>query len=359
MQESARDGTSVYLRAWGGWLHQSLKITEGPGPGLGHAAWRTDGTQDELDDAATVIQRSGLEGRWIDGDVGHGRAFQFWLPGGHLAELVWDSELYVTPPELRSSFLNRPQRQVTHGAPVRRIDHLTTATARLAEDISVFRDGLGFRFMEGTLGPGDNLFFATLTSGPQNHDLAMIAERGGTPVQAWSHQSPLLLLQHPRGSTTRSRCSLREHGFKLEAGPLKHGIGELFFAYVFEPGGTLIELQTGGYWNFMPDWETIYWPNNGVDGANTAWHVNQFGMFRQSPTPQGIERLPESSAPTQQFTAKDREAELVSSTGSHARRARRSPSGKLGRIRGQADVPHAGLFRAERRTTERAGRRTI
>ena len=56
MQESARDGTSVYLRAWGEWFHHSLKITEGPGPGLGHAAWRTDGP-DELDDAATLIQR--------------------------------------------------------------------------------------------------------------------------------------------------------------------------------------------------------------------------------------------------------------------------------------------------------------
>ncbi len=311
MQESARDGTSVYLRAWGEWFHHSLKITEASRPGLGHAAWRTDGPR-ELDDAAKLIEESGLEGRWIDGDVGHGRAFQFWLPGGHLAELVWESELYVAPPELKSSYPNRPQRQVTHGAPVRRIDHLTTATAKLPEDIATFRDVLGFRFMEGTLGPGDNLFFATLTSGPQNHDLAMIAERPSDPSVKPGRMNHLCYYYDTREDLLRALDVLSEHGFKLEAGPLKHGIGELFFAYVFEPGGTLIELQAGGYWNFMPDWDTIYWPTNGIDGANTAWHVNQFGMFRQSPTPDGIERLPESSAPTQQFTAQDREAQLVS-----------------------------------------------
>jgi hypothetical protein len=40
--------------------------------------------------------------------------------------------------------------------------------------------------------------------------------------------------------------------------------------------------------------------------------VDQFAVFGMSPPPEGIERLPESSAPTQQFTAQDREAQLVS-----------------------------------------------
>ena len=35
LQESARDGNSVYLRAWGEFFHHSLKITAGPGPGSG------------------------------------------------------------------------------------------------------------------------------------------------------------------------------------------------------------------------------------------------------------------------------------------------------------------------------------
>jgi catechol 2,3-dioxygenase len=310
MQESARDRTSVYLRAWGEWFHHSLKVTEGPGPGLAHAAWRTDGP-DELDDAAKLIRESGLEGRWTDGDVGHGRAFEFWLPGGHLVELVWDAERYVAPPELKSSFPNRPQRQVTQGAPVRRIDHLTTASAKMMEDISTFRDVLGFRFMEGTLGPNDSLFFATLTSGPQNHDFAIVTERPGDPSVKPGRMNHVCYYYDTREDLLRALDVLSEYGYKLEAGPLKHGIGELFFAYVFEPGGTMVELQTGGYWNFMPDWETLYWPKGGIDGANTAWHVNQFGVFGMSPTPAGIERLPDSSAPTQQFTAKDREAQFV------------------------------------------------
>lgn len=311
LQESARDGNSVYLRAWGEFFHHSLKITAGPGPGLGHAAWRTDGPA-ELDDAATALETAGVEGRWIDGDVGHGRAYQFWTPGGHLAELVWESERYVAPPELKSSFPNRPQRQVTHGAPVRRIDHVTTVSTKLMDDVSTFRDVLGFRFMEGTMGPRDSVFFATLSSGPQNHDLAIAAERPGDPSVKPGRMNHLCYYYDTREDLLRALDILSEFGYKLEAGPLKHGIGELFFAYVFEPGGTVIELQTGGYWNFMPDWETVYWPNGGIAGANTAWNVDQFAVFGMSPPPEGIERLPESSAPTQQFTAQDREAQLVS-----------------------------------------------
>ena len=140
----------------------------------------------------------------------------------------------------------------------------------------------------------------------------MTAERPGDPSVKPGRINHLCYYYDTREDLLRALDILSEYGHKLEAGPLKHGIGELFFAYVFEPGGTVIELQTGGYWNFIPDWETMYWPNGGIAGANTAWNVNQFAVFGMSPPPEGIERLPESSAPTQQFTARDREAQLVS-----------------------------------------------
>jgi catechol 2,3-dioxygenase len=46
LEETAREGQSVYLRGWAEWLHSSLIVTEGPEPALGHIAWRTYGPDD-------------------------------------------------------------------------------------------------------------------------------------------------------------------------------------------------------------------------------------------------------------------------------------------------------------------------
>ena len=41
LQETEREGQSVYLRAYEDFYHHTLKVTEAPKPGLGHVAWRT------------------------------------------------------------------------------------------------------------------------------------------------------------------------------------------------------------------------------------------------------------------------------------------------------------------------------
>ena len=58
MEESARQGNSVYLRCWGEYYHHSLVLTEGPQPALGHIAWRTNG-QEELEAAVQQIEADG------------------------------------------------------------------------------------------------------------------------------------------------------------------------------------------------------------------------------------------------------------------------------------------------------------
>ena len=57
--ESARFGKSVYLRCWGEHYHHSIVLTAAEQPGLGHAAWRTEGT-DELNEAAARIEANFL-----------------------------------------------------------------------------------------------------------------------------------------------------------------------------------------------------------------------------------------------------------------------------------------------------------
>ncbi len=42
--------------------------------------------------------------------------------------------------------------------------------------------------------------------------------------------------------------------------PGKHGIGQAMYLYVFDPGsGHRIELYSGGYLIFDPDWTTLEW----------------------------------------------------------------------------------------------------
>jgi len=267
LQESHREGQSVWLRAWGEYFHHSLKLTEGPTHGLGHAAWRVDGP-DDLELAAKSLVDHGVEGRWNEGDVGHGKAFEFVSPGGHRYELVWEMERYVAPPELASVFPDRPQKQNASNAAVRRIDHLTLHSREQAADKAIFTEALKFRHMDSIVIPGGQEVFMGLTCGAHNHDLALIVEPPGYegPAGQINH---LCYFYDTRDGLLSALDTLAENGFRLEEGPHKHGVGELFFVYVIEPGGTRIELQTGGTWNYIADWEPVTWQVS--DGGGMAW----------------------------------------------------------------------------------------
>ena len=71
LQESGRDGQSVYLRAWGEFFHHSLVVTEGEKPGLAHIGWRTSGPE-ELEQAASRLEASGRGEGWQQATTGHG-----------------------------------------------------------------------------------------------------------------------------------------------------------------------------------------------------------------------------------------------------------------------------------------------
>ena len=64
------------------------------------------------------------QGDWIDGDLGHGRAYGFLDPDGHRIELFYESERYAAPPELRPALKNQPSRYPARGVGVRHLDHV-------------------------------------------------------------------------------------------------------------------------------------------------------------------------------------------------------------------------------------------
>ena len=55
----------------------------------------------------------------------------------------------------------------------------------------------------------------------------------------------------------------------IEFGPGIHGIDEITYLYVREPGGSRIEINAGGWQNYQPDWESVDWKPH--QGGTTFW----------------------------------------------------------------------------------------
>lgn len=154
--ESGGSGDSVYLRCWGEHYHHSVVLTQSKVPGLGHAAWRTDGP-DELSTAVSRIEATGIRGEWREKTLGHGRAYRFRGPGGHVHEIFWEVDRYDPPADLKSTYPDRPQRYVGQGIAPRQIDHVTLNTQDVMKTCEWYRDALGFRFMGPAIPPPTHL----------------------------------------------------------------------------------------------------------------------------------------------------------------------------------------------------------
>jgi catechol 2,3-dioxygenase len=285
LEESERRGDSVYLRGWGEFFHHSVQLTASDVPGLGHIGWRSDGP-DELEKAVARIEATGRGEGWVERAVGHGRAYRYRSPGGHLHEVFWEVDRYRPPPELASTFPNRPQRFVPRGAAARSLDHVTIASNSLLQDVEWYRQTLGHRYMEYTVADehSDLVVFAMLTTCERGHDLGIVADFSGVPgrvnhVAFWVDQ---------REEHRRAADVFLDAGVQIEFGPGRHGMGEQDYLYAREPGGLRVELNSGGYRNYEPDWQPVAWtPAQGstVFYRNLSMPQSMFESFPVAETP--------------------------------------------------------------------------
>lgn len=75
-----------------------------------------------------------------------------------------------------------------------------------------------------------------------------------------------------------SADQMRDLDIKWGAGPGKHGIGQAMYLYVHDPGsGHRIELYSGGYLIFDPDWQALEWTPNLEYGATRYGHSPDTG----------------------------------------------------------------------------------
>jgi catechol 2,3-dioxygenase len=289
MVETAREGQSVYLRAWGDTHKHTLKITEGPETALGHIGWRADSAE-ALGEVAKFLEDMGAGIGWIEGDNGHGPAYRFRSPDGHIEEVFWEVERYEAPPELRSVWKNRPSKNMRKGISPRRLDHVTIQSSTVTADREFYQK-LGFKYHEGIYVDRtmQKEMGAWLSVSNLSHDIAVVRDPRGERGQlnhvcyaVESREEVLLAADH-----------IIESGYRLEmGGPTRHALAEGFFFYVLEPGGHRFELYAGAHLIFDVDYPTKIWffdedPNDAW-GGKTPW--NPDGSQKEELTSEKVRR---------------------------------------------------------------------
>lgn len=276
---SGQDERSAYLRAWDDYEYHSLKLTRHNSTGIGHVAYRVSSAQ-ALERRVAAIKASGFKTiGWVEGDLGHGRAFRFEDPFGHVFEVYWDTHRYVPEPDDEPALKNTAS--AFNGAAPRRLDHLNL----LSSDVSEFR-----RFMEVCLGARvtemiqlDNgrLGGCWFTVNNKTYDLACTEEHGGGHAR----------LHHVTYATDQREDILRaadiflQNGVHIETGPHKHAVQGTFFLYVWEPAGNRIELANSGARLILaPDWQPVIWTEK-ERKKGQAWGLKTIESFHTHGTP--------------------------------------------------------------------------
>ncbi len=276
-----QDETSAYLRAWDDYEFHSLKLTHHHTTGVGHIAYRAS-SEEALERRVAAIEASRFKCLgWVEGDLGHGRAFRFEDPFGHVFEIYWNTNRYVPPPEEKPALKNVAQRFHGRGACPRRLDHLNL----LARDVTEFRE-----FMETCLGSKvtemiqlDNgrLGGCWFTVNNKTYDLACTEEHGGGDGRL--HHVTYAADQ--RDDILRAADIFLENGVHIETGPHKHAIQGTFFLYVWEPAGNRVELANAGARLILaPDWEPVVW-TEADRKKGQAWGLKTIETFHTHGTP--------------------------------------------------------------------------
>ncbi|MDQ0218035.1 catechol 2,3-dioxygenase [Peribacillus cavernae] len=261
MEETTREGQSVYLRAYEDFYHHTLKVTEAKEPGIGHVAWRTS-SKPALERRVQALESSGYGKKWIDGDLGHGPAFQFETPDGHKMELLWDVEYYKAPEHKWTKLLSRPQKRPLRGVPVRRLDHVNLLASDVTTNKNFLMNQLGFRLREHIVMNDGSEAGAWMSVSPLVHELAFMSDSLGGRGRL---HHVCFWYGYPQHLSDISDI-FTENEIEIEAGPGKHGVSQANFLYVLEPGGNRIELfGDAGYLIFDPEWKPITWKEDELD----------------------------------------------------------------------------------------------
>lgn len=254
---SDEDDQHVYLRAWQDWDHHTLKLTQAETSGLEHVAWRVDGPG-ALATYERELKGLGIDTHWVPGgtELGHGDALRFRTPAGLPFELFWEVERYVErDPALQSKLPSHPQRYTGRGVHPRRFDHVNFLVDEPRAEQEFLSEHLGIQHNYYVLGDDEQRLGSWLSNTNVSHEIALMRSR----EQRGSVLHHLGYYVDTPDQMIRAATLLADAGTKIEWGPGAHGTSGAIFLYCFEPSGNRIEVWTGGFLLFAPDWEPIRW----------------------------------------------------------------------------------------------------
>ena len=280
LTESGREGGSVYLRAYDDYEFHTLKLTASATTGIAHVGYRAASPQ-ALQRRVAAIERLGAGIGWVDGDLGHGRAYRFHDPDGHVFEIYFDTRRYDAPMAEKAALKNQPQRAHGRGCGVRRLDHFNL----LAQDVGAIRDflpkALGSRVTEQIVLDSGAVGGCWFTVNNKTYDVAYT--RDSTSARGRFHH--ITYAVDSREQVLQAADVCLENGVFIETGPHKHAIQQTFFLYVYEPAGNRVEVATAGARLILaPDWQTITW-NETERKKGQAWGLKTIASFHTHGTP--------------------------------------------------------------------------
>lgn len=280
LDQVAERGDSIYLHAWDDYELFTVKLTASDTSGVGRTYLRAS-SPEALTRRIALLGSRGVDGSWVEDELGLGAIYLIEDPDGHELGLYWETEWYNPPPELTPALKNQAARFPGRGANVRRLDHVNYLAADVPTNSDFLEDGLGAMRTEQILtdeGPPAATWF---TFSDKTYDLVYSGDWTGSNGRL-HHIS---MATDTREDILRAADVCLENGVHIETGPHKHAIQQTFFLYVWEPGGNRIELcNAGARLMLAPDWSVISWsPEERAKGQ--AWGLETIPTFHTHGTP--------------------------------------------------------------------------
>ncbi|HMB63027.1 MAG TPA: VOC family protein [Eudoraea sp.] len=281
MYISAETANSVYLRAYDDYEHHTLKLTAHVHAGIGHYAWRVRSDEILQEKAGQIAATPNAIG-WTEGDLGHGKSYQFRMPSGHLTEIYFDTEKYQAEGDARSALKNTASKFPARGMNVRRLDHINL----LAQDVGTFQEfqlyHVGGRITETIRKDDGEVVGAWFSVNSKSYDLAITQDHVPDMQNRLHHVTYAV---NSREEVLLAADIALENGIHIETGPHKHAIQQTFFLYLYEPGGNRVEIANSTARLVLdPDYKTIFWSLK-ERKKGQAWGLQTVPSFHTHGTP--------------------------------------------------------------------------
>lgn len=254
---SADEGDRVYLRAWQDFDHHTLVLVKSDVSGVKQIAWRVS-SPDALAAFERQFKDMNMEFKWIEGGTKkvQGDTIQFRSPAGLPVELYWEKELFVnTDPATASKLPSHPSKYTGKGVAPRRFDHVNILVDDVAKEQQWWSDLLGIHHRYYIQNDENVRLGSWLSRTNIAHEIALM--RNSNQNGAIFHHLAYYL--DSPDELIRAANLMAENDIKIEWGPGKHGTSGAQFIYVIEPSGHRVEIWTGGFLIFAPDWKPIEW----------------------------------------------------------------------------------------------------